>query len=115
MPKNASGKSISPLPAGLSQAEMRERLVHERRVEFYQEEHRYFDLNRWKRRSAVTVYGHTLTRDASFPTGINFTVKEWLTKTWDEKYYLLPLQEDELNRNTNLKQNPGWNALETVE
>ncbi len=41
------GVDMPPLPAGLSREEMRERIRHERRVEFALEGLRYFDLRRW--------------------------------------------------------------------
>ncbi|PWV55648.1 RagB/SusD family nutrient uptake outer membrane protein [Chitinophaga sp. S165] len=41
------GVTMPALPAGLNQDEMRERIRHERRVEFVLEGLRYFDLRRW--------------------------------------------------------------------
>ena len=41
------GVNMPALPAGLSQADMRTRIMHERRVEFAMEGLRYFDLRRW--------------------------------------------------------------------
>ena len=37
-----------PVPPGLTQDEMRERIRNERRVELAFEEHRFFDVRRWK-------------------------------------------------------------------
>ena len=42
------GVNMPPLPLGLTQAEMRTRIQHERRVEFALEGTRYFDLKRWR-------------------------------------------------------------------
>lgn len=42
------GIQMPPLPAGLSQADMRQRIRQERRVEFALEGTRYFDLLRWR-------------------------------------------------------------------
>jgi hypothetical protein len=39
--------NMPALPAGLSQQQMRERIMHERRVELALEGQRYFDLRRW--------------------------------------------------------------------
>jgi len=41
------GVNMPPLEAGLTQASMRDRIRHERRVEFALEGQRYFDLRRW--------------------------------------------------------------------
>jgi starch-binding outer membrane protein, SusD/RagB family len=40
--------NMPDLPAGLTKTEMRERIRNERRVEFAFEDHRYFDVRRWK-------------------------------------------------------------------
>lgn len=42
-----SRADMPPLPQGLSQQEMRERIIHERAVELAYEGHRFFDLRRW--------------------------------------------------------------------
>jgi len=41
------GVSMPPIPTGLSQANMRDRIRHERRIELALEGQRYFDLKRW--------------------------------------------------------------------
>ena len=41
------GVNMPSLPAGLSKEQMRDRIRHERRVEFAMEGLRYFDLRRW--------------------------------------------------------------------
>lgn len=38
---------MPPLPQGLDQVQMREKIRHERRIELAFEGHRYFDLKRW--------------------------------------------------------------------
>lgn len=42
------GVNMPPLPIGLSKAQMREKIRHERRIELAFEGHRYFDLKRWR-------------------------------------------------------------------
>lgn len=111
MPKNVTG-SLPPVPRGLSKDEFRQRLEHERRVEFLYEEHRYFDLNRWKKRTAMTVYAQIIEKDPS--TGaLEFSARSLMKKYWDDKYYLFPILVDEIEKSPNLKQNPGWDN--TVE
>lgn len=109
MPKAAAGKSISPLPAGLGQTEMRKRIVHERWIEFFQEEQRFFDLNRWKMRSPVTIYKQIITKSGD---KFSFSVEPLITKTWKDKFYLFPIQEKEMNKSPLLEQNPGWGLEE---
>ncbi len=45
--RDRPGVKMPGLPAGLNQAQMRDRIRHERRVEFALEGQRYFDLRRW--------------------------------------------------------------------
>ena len=42
------GVDMPPLPTGLNQTQMREKIRHERRIELAFEGHRYFDLKRWR-------------------------------------------------------------------
>ncbi len=49
---------MPPLVAGLSQAEVREKIRNERRVEFAFEDHRAWDVRRWM--IAPTVLGSPL-------------------------------------------------------
>src|SRR5690606_36211347 len=44
--RNRAG--LADLPAGLSQAQMRDEIRRERRIELSFEGHRYFDVRRWK-------------------------------------------------------------------
>lgn len=46
--KQRPGTDLPPLPAGLSQAEMRDAIHHERRIELVFEHKRLFDIWRWK-------------------------------------------------------------------
>ena len=48
MVRGRSGVAMPPLPPGLSAIEMRARIRNERRVELAFEEHRFFDVRRWK-------------------------------------------------------------------
>jgi hypothetical protein len=86
-------------PAGLSQAAMRERLRHERRIEFVGEGQFYFDLKRWK------------TAD----TDLNTDVTNYLGKVVDnrsfnpQRDYLWPIPTTALQTNANLTQNPNYN------
>ena len=109
MPKNAAGKSISPLPSGLDKEQFRQRVVHERWVEFYQEDMRFFDLNRWKMRSAVVPYCQTKCwvdpNDKSKGTRLGYDNYE--KKSWNDKFYYFPIRQTEMDK-SHLVQNPGW-------
>jgi len=91
---------LTPLAMGLSQSEAREKLRHERRIEFALEGLYWSDIRRWnigKDIYPVAVKdqnGNTI--ETKFPNG------------YLEYYNLLPIPDAEISLNTNLEQNPGW-------
>ncbi|MCU7547972.1 RagB/SusD family nutrient uptake outer membrane protein [Chitinophagaceae bacterium LB-8] len=91
------GVNMPPLPQGLSKDQMRERIRHERRVEFAMEGLRYFDLRRWG------IAEQKL--NGFIPNPLAPTVK---TK-YESKYEFWPIPQTEVDRNKPvLVQNPGY-------
>ncbi len=91
------GVDMPALPAGLSQAEMRERIRHERRVELPLEGIRYFDLRRW---GIATETINGFSPNPAFP---NIQLK------YEDKYEFWPIPQTEIDRNKGvLEQNPGY-------
>jgi hypothetical protein len=99
---------MPPIESGLSKAQLREKIMHERRVEFSFEEHRFWDVRRWM-------------VDPSTMTDIKAEVPVWQpngsvvyeintidTRVFDRKMYRMPIPESQLYANPNLVQNPGW-------
>lgn len=80
-----------------TKAEVHQRLMHERAVEFAGEGLRYSDIRRWK--VAETVCNRTATEIHG-------------NKRYDYKFterdYLWPIPGTEIEKNTKLTQNPGW-------
>ncbi|WP_338869016.1 RagB/SusD family nutrient uptake outer membrane protein [Spirosoma sp. SC4-14] len=94
------------LPAGLSKEEMRERIRRERAVELAFEDQRFFDLRRWKLAEEVIgapIYGMRISQDGK--TFTRFKVED---RVFRDRDYLIPIQQDELIKNSKLQQNPGW-------
>ena len=91
---------ITTLSLGLSQDEAREKLRHERRIEFALEGLYWSDIKRWnigKDIYPVQVRDHNGDIiETKFPNG------------YPEFYNLLPIPDGELALNENLEQNPGW-------
>lgn len=91
---------ISLLPMGLSREEARQRLRHERRIEFALEGLYLADLRRWNIGNQiypVEVRDHMGSLvETKFPGG------------YKEHYNLLPIPDSEISLNRNLTQNPGW-------
>ncbi len=86
---------LAALPAGLSQAQMRDRILHERLLELGLEQQRWLDL---QRQNLLTEANLPVLRshDAEFNL---FTVG---------KGERLPIPTPEVNLNPNVSQNPGW-------
>ena len=83
--------TMPPLPAGLTQAEMRDRILRERMFELGLEGQRWADLTRHDLLTPALQ-----TNDAEF----DFFVAG--------KSELLPIPQSERDLNPNVKQNPGW-------
>ncbi|MCG9972864.1 RagB/SusD family nutrient uptake outer membrane protein [Christiangramia crocea] len=97
------------LPQGLSQDEMRAEIRNERRIELAFEEHRYFDIRRWRIAPDLLngpVQGMRIIKndDGSFDYEI-FDVEE---RSFPEKMYVLPIPQDEIDKNPEAKQILGW-------
>lgn len=96
------------IPAGLSKEQMRDRIQNERRVELCFEEHRFFDVRRWK---LGGVYFNKPVRGMRIiKTGatLSYATFEAENRVFTDKMYLYPFAQSELNRATELKQNAGW-------
>ena len=80
-----------------------ERYERERLVELAFENHRFWDVRRWKK-------GDKYFRNiqvASISGSLQLT-RSTVTRQWDDKYYFYPIPQTELKKNQNLTQNPGW-------
>jgi hypothetical protein len=100
-----------PILSGLGQAEMRERIRNERRIELAFEEHRYFDVRRWKIAMEVEnqpARGISITKedDGSFTYAPSIALDG---KSFAEKHYWFPIPLDDITAaNGALEQNPGY-------
>ncbi|MCE7040467.1 RagB/SusD family nutrient uptake outer membrane protein [Dyadobacter sp. CY312] len=104
------GVNLPALPAGLTQAQMRLRIQNERRIELAFEEHRFYDVRRWKiapDKENVPAYGIEIAKSG---TAFTYKKKEALTgKSFVEKQYWLPIPRAEIQASNNkLKQNQGY-------
>ena len=89
-----------------NQSELREKLRHERRVEFAMEGLRYYDIIRWRICDKVRngdMYGFAKMTDSGKRENI-FMEK----RVWDDHMYLWPIPQDARDLNENLTQNEGW-------
>lgn len=94
-------------PVGMSQDEFRQKLRNERRVELAFENHRFWDLRRWKIGPSTTdIYGVEIIKnnDGSF----SYDKRLIRQRNWANRMYLYPIPQSEIFKNKALKQNEGW-------
>jgi hypothetical protein len=95
------------IKAGITQTEMRELIRNERRIELAFEEHRFWDIRRWKIADQVLttpLNGMRITNGAT-PT---YQVIPVATPVFQARLYHMPIPYEEITRNTQLIQNEGW-------
>lgn len=101
---------MPPLAMGLSQAQMRDAIRYERRVEFAFEEHRFYDVRRWQiadQTENEPAEGISVTANGN---GYTYTKTIALDgRRFDTKHYWLPIPRSEIQASNNqLQQNPNY-------
>jgi len=99
--------------AGLSQSDMRTAIRRERQVELAFEEHRFYDVRRWKIAGVtenVPAYGVDVAVVPGNPGGYGYTRKVALSgKAFLPQHYWLPIPRAEIQASNNqLQQNPNY-------
>lgn len=85
-----------------------ERYERERMVELAFENHRFWDVRRWKQgQKFASIQIVTIHKAAN---GDIILTRGTKAREWDDKYYFFPIPFAELNKNTNLTQNAGWGS-----
>ncbi len=96
------------IKAGITQTEMRTLIQNERRIELAFEEHRFWDIRRWKIADQVlgtTLNGISITNNG---TTLSYQTVPVLTPVFTNKMYHMPIPYDEMLKNQQLIQNEGW-------
>ena len=80
-----------------------ERYERERLVELAFENHRFYDVRRWKKGAQYfkTVQVANISADKQL-------TRAAVNRQWEDKYYLYHIPQSEIKKNPNLEQNPGW-------
>ena len=97
---------VKEIPDGLTKDQMRERIRHERRIELCFENHRFWDVRRWKIAEVVdnkTVHRVTVDADGVIHYPV-FQHRVFVAP----KHYLFPIPQSEIDKNRELEQNPAW-------
>jgi hypothetical protein len=112
MVRNRPGVNMLPVDVAVGdKTSMREKIKHERRIELAFEDHRYWDLIRWK--NAETELNRPLIGIRATKTGDNaFSYEEFNVedrKFIAPKMYYFPIPNSEILKSDGiLVQNPGW-------
>ena len=92
---------------GMSDAAFWEAYKNERMVELSFEGHRFYDVRRWKEADKyfkeIRKMQITKNADGSFKYEITKSARNW-----EDKMYLFPIPQTEMQKNPALEQNPGW-------
>ena len=106
--RQRAGLNPYQLATGLSREQMRALIQNERRKELAFEEHRFYDVRRWK--LAETLFDQQLHSMTIYKTGTGTIYQEMpvLKMHFDKKMYLAPIPFSEVIKNRNMVQNPGW-------
>ncbi len=95
-----------------SKEAMRARIQNERRVELCFEDHRFFDVRRWKLGEQLfnkPVRGVVITSSNGSATGtMTYNYVNVQNRVFDTKMYRFPFPQTEINKTTKLVQNAGW-------
>lgn len=109
--------ALPPLPAGLSQADMRTDIRRERRIELAFEDKRWYDIRRWdittKGPAVLTSaeYGMKITPNdnVAHTTNVTYTPVQIFKNAFSEYMNWLPIPQSVMEQNSKLVQNPGYN------
>lgn len=100
------------LPAGLGKEQMRERIHNERAVELAFEEHRWWDILRWKKGTEIIPKTINAMDVVKTPTGFSYTVIPMAAiyqRVFQDYMHLYPIPRNEVDKSKGIMlQNPGW-------
>ena len=88
--------------------EMRARIYNERRVELAFEEHRFFDVRRWKiaeQTENEPIMGMRISKEGDGSFSYRAVMQE--DRVFRDYMYLYPIPEAEVHKGA-IEQNPGW-------
>jgi hypothetical protein len=105
---------IPALAGSFTQEDMRNLIQMERCIEMAYEGCRFFDVRRWKIANTpegkqggdftgMNVFAGTVLNDPDF-----YAKTRTSTRNWDNKYYIFPVPQSELNKNFAMVQAPGY-------
>jgi len=106
--RERAGLNPYQLPSGLSQDAMRQVIRSERRIELAFEEHRFWDVRRWKiaeQTDNIMSMGMEVNRNGTAVSFKPFAVRQ---RNFRTAMYLWPFPQAEVAKSPELIQNPGY-------
>ena len=103
--RQRSDVQMPDFPDNISNTEFWERYKKERMVELAFEQHRFWDVRRWKEGGFTKIGRMQITQKEDGNFLYERTNKSLV---WDDKMYFFPIPASEMRKNPNLSQNPGW-------
>lgn len=102
--------NMPPIPASVTGTALLEKLRHERKIELFFDGHRFFDVRRWKiAEQAFSEDGRKVDVLKNTTTGaITLEYKTFQPRNFPARMYYMPIPVEEMNKNPNLAQNPGY-------
>lgn len=103
--RQRSDVQMPDFPDNISNTEFWQRYKNERMVELAFEQHRFWDVRRWKEGGFTEIGRMQITKkeDGSF-----LYERKNKSLVWDDKMYFFPIPVSEIRKNPNLTRNPGW-------
>jgi starch-binding outer membrane protein, SusD/RagB family len=102
-------RSGQPPLSGLSQTDLRARIRNERRVELSFEEHRFFDVRRWKLGQTYFKEPARKVQIVKLGNGtLQYSYPKWEDRDYKDFQNFLPIPQSEVDRNGKLVQNTGY-------
>ena len=108
MVRGRSGLGIAALTSEdvSSKKEFRQTLRKERMAELAFEDHRFWDIRRWKIGEETTKIKRVSISKAGDKYSFEYSVTA--DRIWNDKMYFYPIPQSEIYKNPKLVQNPGW-------
>ena len=104
----AGNNGLYGLEEGMTKEQMRDVIRNERRIEMAFEEHRYWDIRRW--RIAEEVFASPLRGCQVLNSAGSISISEIdvLDVDFEPYRYYYPIPYSEVIKNSNMVQNPKW-------
>ncbi len=97
------------MKTGITQDEMRTLIQNERRSELSFEEHRFWDLRRWKLAESTlnkALHGIRITKKED--GSLRYETEEVINIKFANRLYRMPIPYSEISKNRSMVQNEGW-------